>query len=320
MSLVDRIHGHPQLKNLMLPVTALFCSLLWGSAFPVIKYAYRYMDDSSLDTRLAFAGLRFALAGFVLLLFVNRKREHYRNAPKRLLYGVLFFQTVLQYFFFYWGLSLTNGVVAAILVATSSFWWVLLAPLFDRSDHINLKQGGVLLIGFLGVCICVYRPEGIGGGDLWGAALILCTAFCGSLGSVLVRGMGGRLPATFITGFSLAGGGTILMLMAPGQVLEIVTRANPPVIMATLWLAFISACAFSLWYLLVTLYDIARLGVYRFLIPVCGAVESALFIPGEQLEQRMVFGGLVVLLAVRMLERQQRANQSLSNITSQSKK
>jgi hypothetical protein len=42
-------------------VTAIICSILWGSAFPVLKIAYEEMaiapDDVS--AKLVFAGLRF---------------------------------------------------------------------------------------------------------------------------------------------------------------------------------------------------------------------------------------------------------------------
>jgi len=75
---------------------------------------------------------------------------------------------------------------------------------------------------------------------------------------------------------------------------------------ATLWLALVSAVAFSLFYYLVSRFDLTTLSGYRFLIPICGAVESALFIPGERLGFGVVVGGALVISAITILERVRR--------------
>ena len=150
---------HRLLQRFMLPVCATFCAILWGSAFPAIKYAYRFMDGSQLDNRMAFAGIRFVIAGGVLLLFLKGKKEAFRRAPKGRLFGIAIMQVVLQYTFFYWGLAMISGVVAAILIATGSFWWALLAPAFGQGERLTLQQWFFLVLGFAGVCVCVYSPR-----------------------------------------------------------------------------------------------------------------------------------------------------------------
>ena len=44
---------------------AVFCCLLWGSAFPCIKLGYQLFEIPAGDTaaQILFAGIRFALAG-----------------------------------------------------------------------------------------------------------------------------------------------------------------------------------------------------------------------------------------------------------------
>ena len=69
------------------------------------------------------------------------------------------------------------------------------------------------------------------------------------------------------------GGGTRLCAQASALL-------SPKIIVIlTLWLAFVSAAAFSLWNHLSTLHPVNLLASYRFLIPVAGIVESLLFHP-----------------------------------------
>jgi len=132
--------------NWVLPVGALACALLWGSAFPAIKFAYRYLDSGLLANRLAFAGLRFTLAGALLLLFVPDLRRHFRAAPKKLLAGVALLQIFVQYALFYWGLALNGGIITAILNATGSFWWVLLAPLAYKTSMPSVTPSSTVTL------------------------------------------------------------------------------------------------------------------------------------------------------------------------------
>ena len=302
-SFITYIEARPVLKKRILPVTAIICALFWGSAFPAIKHAYLYFDPSSLQNRLAFAGIRFTLAGALVLLFVPNLRQHFQGAPKKLLFAIAFTQTVAQYICFYWGLSLISGVLTAILVSTSSFWWVLLAPLVNRSDKINRGQLLALIFGFLGVCVCVYRPGSENASVLWGGLLILGCSLSGALASIMVKPLAKSMPTSFMTGFALCFGGLILLLTSPFQAVTLMRQAPPVLYLLTLHLIFISAIAFSLWYLLVNLYDVPTLSGYRFLIPVCGALESAAFVPGESLTPEMAVGGVMVLLSVRLLEK-----------------
>ncbi len=302
------LRDHPRLKRAMLPLCATTCALLWGSAFPVIKYAYRFIDATSLENRLAFAGIRFTLAGTALLIFVPRILSHFRKTPKVSLFVVAIFQTVLQYLFFYWGLAMISGVLSAILIATGSFWWITLAPLFNRQDKVTPGQLAVLLLGFIGVCICVYRPGTESTSLILGSLLMIGASISGTIASLTVRPLGQTVPTTFVTGFALSVGGLLLMAFSPEAVSRIVRDAPPVFLVLTLYLAFLSAVAFSIWYFLVTVYDIPTLSGYRFLVPLFGVLESTLFIPGERMGFEIILGGSLVLTALWLLERARRTS------------
>ena len=53
-------------------LTAIFCTLLWGTAFPFIKVGYSAfkIEESDIGSKLSFAGMRFMLAGCMVFLFL----------------------------------------------------------------------------------------------------------------------------------------------------------------------------------------------------------------------------------------------------------
>ena len=52
---------------------ACVCCILWGSAIPVIKTGYHILQVDSSDTasQIVFAGIRFTLAGILVLIFAS---------------------------------------------------------------------------------------------------------------------------------------------------------------------------------------------------------------------------------------------------------
>ena len=63
---------------------AMLCCFLWGSAFPCIKIGYEMFQIGSDQTmsQILFAGVRFTLAGLLVLLF-GSLISHKILVPKR---------------------------------------------------------------------------------------------------------------------------------------------------------------------------------------------------------------------------------------------
>ena len=65
-------------KTGIVALLACVCCILWGSAIPVIKTGYRFLhvDSSDIASQIVFAGVRFTLAGIlVLILHLLEKRK-----------------------------------------------------------------------------------------------------------------------------------------------------------------------------------------------------------------------------------------------------
>ena len=99
----------------MVVLLASICCILWGSAIPAIKTGYRLLEVESSDTasQIVFAGIRFALAGLLVLLFGSIREKKIMLPEKsmfRYIVPVCLAQTLAQYFFFYIGVAHTSGV------------------------------------------------------------------------------------------------------------------------------------------------------------------------------------------------------------------
>lgn len=289
--------------SLFLCISALLCTLLWGSAIPTIRFAYNSFDSSDLSSHIAFAGLRFTLAGIMVLLFIKKPLTKLKGAPWGLLFACMFFQVYMQYVLFYWGLKISPAVLVASLVSSGSFWWVILAPMVDKNEHIRPIQFFWLIIGALGVTLCL-KHEGGDQGNYWGGLLIIVATLCGTIAALTVRPIHRRgISMPLLTGFALFVGGLMLCLSVPSASYKILQEMNPRLALITFWLAFISAAAFSLWYHLITLYDVTRMSAYRMFIPVFGVLVSIIILPDEYLTWQIITGGSILLLSVAALER-----------------
>lgn len=276
--------GKKPLPARPLPRTALavLATLLWGSAFPAIKIGYRLFQINTAfpPNTLVFAGLRFMLAG-LLTLAIYRLLWRESISVERLLWPRLLrlglIQTTLQYICFYIGLIHTSGVKASILGATGSFMIVLLAHFFLHDDRLTSAKTLACLCGLAGVILLHLTPDGFSLLLQFGDLLILGSALAQAFGSLLSRQESRRIPPVLLCGWQLLIGGTCLAalgLILGGRI----GLPTPGALALLLYLAALSAVAFSIWNLLLKYNALSSVGIYSTLTPVFGAAGSAFFL------------------------------------------
>lgn len=285
----------------------LLCAVLWGSAFPGIKSVYGIRASAGIKAGASecwwFAGVRFTLAGLMLLLAARRPWAEFRATPKLQLLGFAATQTFGQYLLFYLAISIASGSLAGLLSALGSFWWMILGPLVAGIAWPTRGQWSAIAIGGVGVALAAgTAPQSAAtAGKPWlGTLLLLGSTGLGTLGLVQFAALRKTIGARAATGFSLLGGGLALLLAGATSFPKSALLMPPPAMGLTLWLAFVSAAAFSLWNHLSTLHPMPLLAGYRFLIPLCATIESMLFLgerPGLGFAggALLIFGSLVAL-------------------------
>ncbi len=289
-------------RNVVLLAT--LCCLLWGSAYPAIKGGYALLDIARSDTaaQLAFAGWRFLLAGGLLLVIARLMGKRvWALAPAQ--WGQLgllgLAQTTLQYVFFYVGLAHTTGVKGSILNATGTFFSVLLAHWLYANDRLNRRKALGCAVGFAGVMVVNLRgAQGLDASfTLLGEGFIVIAAFVLSAASIYGKRLSQRIDPMVMTGWQLGLGGLVLLLagLAGGGA---ITGWSAGSLALLGYMAVLSAVAFALWAALLKHNRVGQVTVFNFLIPVFGALLSALFLGEAVLEWRnlaalvMVCGGI----------------------------
>ena len=278
---------------------AVFCTLLWGTAFPFIKLGYSAfsVESGDIGSTLLFAGLRFSLAGILVICFLCAKSSRLALPKKDELLPILLLgtvQTTGQYLFTYCGIGYTTGANTSIITACASFITVLAAPLFFKNDRLTLLKLLGCALGFGGVLV-INGGGGFALSTLFGDILIFCSTVFAAGGNLIAKGVTkGRNPVS-ITGYQLLLGGMILTVsgLISGGRLDLL---NSQGVLILLWLAVVSAAAFSLWTALLKHHPAGKIAVFNLLVPVFGTVLSGLML-GEQVWRFETLLSLILISA-----------------------
>lgn len=263
---------------------ALLCTALWGSAIPAVKtgYALFAIAGDDIPAKLFFAGMRFTLAGLLVLAVVLARREAPLLPQKDVWPGILALsgaQTIMQYIFFYLGLGNTTGVRGSVLSATSTFFAVFVAHFAFRDDRMNVRKGAGCLLGFAGVLV-ILSGSGLGGQGVkfTGEGFMLLSALGQGLGAGISRKITPGRDPMVITGWQLTFGGLVLLALGllGGGAGRITVAAEGLLLLG--YLALLSATAFTVWTMLLKYHPVGKVTVYMFLIPVFGSLLSAIIL------------------------------------------
>ncbi|MEN2769024.1 DMT family transporter [Ornithinibacillus xuwenensis] len=278
---------------------AVLCSILWGSAFPVLKLSYEelQMAPDDLVAKIVFAGMRFLLAGVLVLVFLlasNRKQLLITKRQFLVLTLLGIVQTSLQYFFFYNGLANVSGMQGAILSSAGAFFTVILAHFYYRNDRMNWRKTIGLITGFLGIIVVNWGEELSFSFHIDGEGFMILSGVTVAVATIMAKELATGIHPIAITGWQLLLGGAIMLLIGFPILSEDAIVFTPFGTGLFLYSALLSAVAFALWYSLLKYNQASKLSMYKFIVPVSGACMSALFIPNETLNG-FIFAAIVLV-------------------------
>ena len=266
---------------IVLTLSALLCCALWGSATPAIKTASALLIPvSGVPSTILFAGIRFFFAGIITIAIYSIARKKLlvfkkENLPRVL--TVASFQTVIQYIFFYIGLTNTTGVKGTIASGSSAFFCVLIASLIFRQEKLTVRKVIACILGLCGIVIINLQGLELTMNFLGDGFVILSTVAY-SFSSVFMKRFSKHEDPVVLSGYQFIFGGAFMILLGlllGGRVSFESTKG----VIVLIYLSFLSAIAYALWGMLLKHNPVSKVTIFSFTTPVFGTILSLIFLP-----------------------------------------
>jgi drug/metabolite transporter (DMT)-like permease len=274
---------------------AIVACLLWSTVYAGIKIGLQY------DTPLHFAGVRFILSGLMILPFTVKPRSFLRmiREHRKILLWVILLQVLTNYILFYLGMDLVPGALGAVIVGSQPLVTALVASMMHEDDPLTKRKMVTIVLGITGVIMISAGRQAFKLGsaiELLGVFMILGANIATATSNVMVslksRGMN---PLVLSSTSFLVGGMTIFLISIP---VEGIPQYKMPAEywLILIWLSFVSAFAFSLWFKLLQRpwVKVSELNLWKFIIPVMGAILSWILVPGEKPEWLTIAGMVII--------------------------
>ncbi len=277
---------------------AVFSCMLWSTAFVAIKIGLQYYPPIRL------AGIRFFLAGLVILPFISNIREQFALLIydyKKMLYIGLF-QTFGLYSLFHLGISMVPASITAIIIGGGPLFIAIMSRIIMQ-EKLTLQKMSAIFIGLSGIIlIAVSRFDTTlkGGAVFYGILILIASNLSGSLGNILVAKSQIKISPVFLTSMQFLTGGTgIFILSCFVEDATFVVR-DIEFYLALFYLAAMAALAFSVWFIVLKRpgIQVSEINIWKFLIPVFGAVLSWTMLKNEHPDLYSLLGMILIAVAL----------------------
>lgn len=293
-------------------IIAIFCSILWGTAFPALKIVYAEMGivSSDLGGTITFISLRFLLAGILIFIFgLFIKAPLFKITPSQFVFLIILgvFNTTFQYFFFNIGLNNTPGIKSSILGQVGIFFSVILAHFVYEDDKLSFKKVLGLFLGFLGLILVNLNKgsEGLLNFTLLGEGFMILSGIVSSLAMFMAKKIGKELHPIVYTSWQMIIGSILLFFLGGlmgGNVMDL--HFSPLSTLLFIYLALLSSVTFCLWYYILQYRKVGEITLYKFFVPVSGTLLTALFVPGESLKPIYLVALILVSTGITIVNKQ----------------
>ncbi len=279
---------------------AVIACLMWSTAYPFIKIGLQY------STPIHFAGSRFILSGLMILPFTVRPRLYLQMIRENLSLAlwVTLLQTLVNYTLFYVGMTRVPGALGAVIVGSQPFVTAIVSRIMIREERFTASKVTTIILGLMGIVLVSAGRQGFSiglPGEVAGVIMIIIANTSTSISNVLVSKSGKKMNPLVLSSFSLFTGG-VIMFLASFLFEEVPARPAWPTEywLVLVWLGFMSAFTFSVWYVLLRRpgVKVSELNLWKFIIPVFGAILSWLLVPGEKADWVTVAGMIIISLSL----------------------
>ncbi|MCI4370574.1 MAG: EamA family transporter [Thermoplasmata archaeon] len=284
-------------RNLLLLVVV---GLIWGSAYPVIRYGL--LDGAS---PILFAAARYALSAVAIAVLAAATGVARPKARALGLSALLGVPIVGVYgLLLYVGEQSTSGGLAAILIAVTPLLTALITLALLPGESLGRFGYVGLSVGFLGVVLLVFPPPGVVlASSIWGPVAVFGAALSFAIGSVLLRRT--RPTGETLWGISVQFAVATLLLTAVLPILEPHPSlpTNTGGLLALAYLVLLpSLVGYALYFYLHHQVGPGRANVVAYVNPVA-AISIGTLLFGEPFQLYELAGFALVIAGLTILTR-----------------
>ncbi|MGQ9846969.1 MAG: DMT family transporter [Bacteroidales bacterium] len=281
-----------------LTIIFLFLSMIWGSDFVMIKFGLTGSNP------LIFAGLRYFLAGVVLLLVLIACRRGYfqllglREILIPVFLGIL---ATMEFGFLYFGMKYVSAGIASILFNTQPIMVSVLATMFLK-ESVTWKKAFAIGFGFIGV-VLIFGENLSNGLTSPGGFLVLLGALSWAVGTIMFKKLVRNENLLWVSSVLLLTSGAFLFVISFlfGEAPSLVITFKLALVI--LYLATVcSAFGIAVWFYLLKHYDASQVSPYLFLVPAFGVLLGWLLL-GETVYFYEVIGIFFVGMSIYILNK-----------------
>jgi len=279
--------------------------LIWGVNFSVIKVALQEMHP------LVFNALRFPLAALALYAMVRSRpgpRVRLERGDRAHLVGLGILGNVAYQLVFIYGIDATLAGNAAVLLATTPVWIILLSTVLGHESPPGGVWLGVLatVAGMVLVVLGGPRRVALGGETLAGDLLMISASVIWSVYTVGGRNLTRKYGSLRVTAWTIWVGTPALVVLAIPYAGDLALAEISPLAWGSVAYAGVLAIAvaYFLWYHGVRRLGSSRTAIYSNLVPVVALVTAWIWLgerPGalQLVGAAVVIGGLTLARGVR---------------------
>ena len=254
--------------------------------------------------------MRFMLAGIILLPFLFKKSENWSILLSEWKFILLFsfFQIFMQYSLYFGGINMIPASVAAIVVGSSPLVVFVLAHYSFHNDKFTLTKIISVVLGVIGVVVMTLNGGAFGGDNpyyLWGIAMVMLSVLVNSSVNIIVAKNARPISPIMLTAASNFIGGVMLCIFSAFvEDMTPLTDFSPIFWVNLTVLAIISSLGFSIWFYLlkVPTLKVSEINIWKFIIPVFGAIFSWIIFPEDNPNLLSILGIVSISLSILILQ------------------
>jgi len=291
-------------------ISIILTTIFMGSSFPTGKY----LISIEHVPPFLLGGYRFVLAGLIMVVWVLLSKGFQAILPTSqgnslrgwllvIVIGLL--QTTGTMGLLNLALAMgLSGSMSSIILFTNPLWLALLAH-FLLKDRLNVWKITALILGFVGVVICLGFDKSAFG---LAALVALFGAICWAVNTVVTKKIPFDKGAFLFTGWQLLIGGLFMFLIAFAfkEHYNISSLSN----WGWLWFTWLvipaSVGSFGLWFSSLQKREASLASSFLFLVPLFSTIFS-IFGLKEKFSLSLVIGGILVILSLVLVDKKMKA-------------